>query len=53
MAKNKLKSIPVYLPDDKMAKLKKIGEDKRQPLTRLIESELDRLIKREYIEPVV
>lgn len=51
MAK-KLKSIPVYLPDEKIEKLRVIGKTKRQPLTRVLEAEVDRLIKREYVEPV-
>lgn len=46
MAK-RLKSIPVYLPEEKHEALKKISTDKRQPITRLIEVEIDKLIKRE------
>lgn len=49
MAK-KLKSIPVYLPDEKHVKLKSISDAKRQPITRLIENEIDKLIKREYVQ---
>lgn len=45
--KTKLKSIPVYLPEDKHKALRTISESKRQPITRLIEGEIDKLIKRE------
>lgn len=45
----KLKSIPVYLPDEKMKALKDISEKKRTPITRLIENEVDKLIKRETV----
>jgi len=47
MALKKLKSIPVYLPNEKHVALKRISTDKRQPITKLIEFEIDRLIKRE------
>jgi hypothetical protein len=47
MAKQKLKSIPVYLPDAKLTILRQLSEDKRTPITRLIEAEIDKLIKRE------
>lgn len=47
MTTKKLKSIPVYLPDAKHEALKKISTDKRQPITKLIEFEIDKLIKRE------
>jgi hypothetical protein len=43
----KLKSIPVYLPDEKLIALKKISKSKRLAQTRLIEQELDKLFKRE------
>lgn len=43
----KLKSIPVYLPNEKLAALKEISKTKRQARTRLIEQELDKLFKRE------
>ena len=43
----KLKSIPVYLPADKMVALTAISAKKRMPKTRLIENEIDKLIKRE------
>ena len=43
----KLKSIPVYLPDEKRAALKEISKSKRQARTRLIEQALDKLFKRE------
>jgi len=43
----KLKSIPVYLPDEKLVALKEISKTKRQAQTRLIEQELDKLFKRE------
>jgi len=43
----KLKSVPVYLPDDKKQALKEISKSKRTAQTRLIEQELDKLFKRE------
>ena len=43
----KLKSIPVYLPNEKHLALSTISKNKRQPITRLIELEIDKLIKRE------
>lgn len=43
----KLKSIPVYLPEEKLVALKEISKTKRQARTRLIEQELDKLFKRE------
>lgn len=43
----KLKSIPVYLPAEKHQALKDIATKKRMPKTRLIEAEIDKLIKRE------
>jgi hypothetical protein len=43
----KLKSIPVYLPDEKRIALKAISKSKRLAQTRLIEQELDKLFKRE------
>jgi hypothetical protein len=43
----KLKSIPVYLPDEKRSALKTISKSKRLAQTRLIEQELDKLFKRE------
>jgi hypothetical protein len=43
----KLKSIPVYLPEEKRIALKKISKSKRLAQTRLIEQELDKLFKRE------
>ena len=43
----KLKSIPVYLPDEKRSALKAISKSKRLAQTRLIEQELDKLFKRE------
>ena len=45
--KTKLKSIPVYLPEEKHKALHTISENKRQPITRLVELEIDKLIKRE------
>lgn len=47
--KTKLKSIPVYLPQEKHDALHTISTAKRQPITRLIELEIDKLIKREQI----
>ena len=47
--KTKLKSIPVYLPDEKHTALHSISDKKRLPITRLIEAEIDKLIKRETI----
>jgi hypothetical protein len=44
---DKLKSIPVYLPDEKRIALKEISKSKRLAQTRLIEQELDKLFKRE------
>ena len=41
----KLKSIPVYLPDEKRSALKTISKSKRLAQTRLIE--LDKMFKRE------
>jgi len=43
----KLKSIPVYLPDEKRIAFKTISKSKRLAQTRLIEQELDKLFKRE------
>ena len=43
----KLKSIPVYLPDEKRFALKAISKSKRLAQTRLIEQELDKMFKRE------
>jgi hypothetical protein len=43
----KLKSIPVYLTDEKRAALKTISKSKRIAQTRLIEQEIDKLLKRE------
>ena len=43
----KLKSIPVYLPNEKLIALKTISKSKRLAKTRLIEQELDKLFKRE------
>ena len=43
----KLKSIPVYLPEEKLMALKTISKSKRQARTRLIEQELDKMFKRE------
>jgi hypothetical protein len=43
----KLKSIPVYLPEEKRSALKTISKSKRLAQTRLIEQELDKLFKRE------
>ena len=43
----KLKSIPVYLPDEKRSALKTISKSKRLAQTRLIEQELDKMFKRE------
>jgi hypothetical protein len=43
----KLKSIPVYLPDEKRSALKAISKSKRLAQTRLIEQELDKMFKKE------
>jgi len=43
----KLKSIPVYLTDEKRSALKTISKSKRIAQTRLIEQEIDKLLKRE------
>ena len=43
----KLKSIPVYLPDEKLIALKSISKSKRLAQTRLIEQQLDKMFKRE------
>jgi hypothetical protein len=43
----KIKSIPVYLTDEKRAALKTISKSKRIAQTRLIEQEIDKLLKRE------
>jgi hypothetical protein len=43
----KLKSIPVYLTDEKRVALKTISKSKRIAQTRLIEQEIDKLLKRE------
>jgi hypothetical protein len=43
----KMKSTPVYLPDEKRIALKEISKSKRLAQTRLIEQELDKLFKRE------
>jgi hypothetical protein len=43
----KMKSTPVYLPDEKRIALKAISKSKRLAQTRLIEQELDKLFKRE------
>ena len=43
----KLKSIPVYLTDQKRVALKTISKSKRIAQTRLIEQEIDKLLKRE------
>lgn len=43
----KLKGFTVYLPEAKHIKIKKIAIDKRQSLTKTVEDEIDRLIKRE------
>ena len=45
--KTKLKSIPVYLPNEKHEALNRISEKKRIVKTKLIEAEIDKLIKRE------
>lgn len=45
--KQTLRSVPVYLPEAKHAALDRISEIKRMPKTRLIEQEIDKLIKRE------
>lgn len=47
--KEVLKSIPVYLPEAKRKALDAISIKKRLPKTRLIEQEIDKLIKRENI----
>lgn len=44
---DKLKSVPVYLPDEKHLALKEIAKNKRTSKTKLIELEIDKLIKRE------
>lgn len=45
--KIKLKSIPVYLPTEKHNAVKQISAKKRVPITRLIEAEVDNMLKRE------
>lgn len=45
----KLKSVPVYLPKEKHDALSIISKNKRMSKTRLIEQEIDKLIKRENI----
>lgn len=42
-----LKSVPVYLPENKRTALKAISKAKRVAQTRLIETEVDKLLKRE------
>lgn len=46
-----LKQVPVYLPLAKHTKLKAISKMHHVSITKLIEAEVDRLIKREYKEP--
>lgn len=49
MAKStiKLKQVPVYLPEAKHIALQNISANKRTSMTKLIEAEIDKLIKRE------
>jgi len=49
MSKPKIKPIMVYLPEDKHTALKAISDTKRQPITRLVEAEIDKLLKREAV----
>lgn len=41
-----LRSVPVYLPEEKHLALDAISVEERMPKTRLIELEIDKLLKR-------
>lgn len=45
--KTKLKPVPVYLTEEKHAALTAISENKRIPMTKLLEAGVDDLIKKE------
>lgn len=47
--KQVLKSFPVYLPVDKMSALNALCKSKRIPKTRIVEAEIDKLLKREGV----
>lgn len=46
---NEIKSLPIYLPYEKYLIFKAICERKKQPMTKIIESLVDKFIKRESI----
>lgn len=45
--KNALPSFPVYLPREKYDQFQALCKSKRMPMTKIVEQEIDKFIKRE------
>lgn len=43
----RLPSFPVYLPQEKYDEFKRVCKAKRMPMTKIVEVEIDKLLKRE------